>query len=148
MDWTPIIANAVAIVAPIAGTVIVTLIGIGIKRANAWLQSKVESERMRSALLQVSEATVAAVADLEKTVRPYMSDGKLTEDEQAQIKAAAMHRINTQVPYAVKALANAGMQDLEKFLNGRIELAVMTLPESTKPEAGEMRSEALLEKMI
>lgn len=135
MDWKEIldqtVSQTVAYAAPIVGAIIVSMITIGIKRFNAWVQSRDLGERMKTAVLQVSEATVATVADLEATVRPYMSDGKLTLAEQMEIKDAAIARITKQVPNALQVLTTAGMKDLESYIGGKIEQEVMKLPEST-----------------
>lgn len=125
------IDQAVAILAPWVGAVIVSLVGYGITRFNAWMQSKVDSERMQAALLQVSEATVSAVMDLEATMRPMLSDGQLTLAEQKQIKAAALNRVNALAPNAIRALASAGMMDMEAYIAGKIEQVVATLPPSS-----------------
>lgn len=134
MDWTLIGNTAVTILLPIVITSLGTLATIGLKRFNSWLATREMGERMKTAVLQLSEATVAAVADLEVTMRPYMSDGKLTPNEQRQIKEAALNRIKLQAPGALQALTAAGMADLDNLINGKIETAVMALPESTKKE--------------
>jgi hypothetical protein len=126
--WQPVIDQTVAILAPCVGAIIVSLLGIGLKRANAWIKAKIESERMQAALIQVSESTVSAVMDLEATMRPMLSDGKLTLDEQRQIKEAALNRIKTHAPTALETLTAAGLKDLDQFIAGKIEKAVAEMP--------------------
>lgn len=130
MDWQGVMNQTVSMMAPVVGSIIVTLLGIGLKRANEWIKAKVESERMEAALIQVSESVVSTVLDIEAEVRRYMSDGRLSKAEGEQLKEAARNRVYTQVPKALEALTRAGIEDLDGYLNGKIEQAVNDARES------------------
>lgn len=130
-----LISQVIPVLVTAAGSILTTLLMIGMKRANEWIRTKVESQRMETALIQLSEAVGGVVMDLEAEVRRFMTDGKLTQDEQRSLKALARGRIEAQAPAALSALALAGIRDMEGFINGKIEEAVSNLPRSNQPEA-------------
>jgi len=142
MDWTEIGNTAVSILLPIVLTGLGTLATIAFKRFSSWMATREMGEKTKTAILQISEAAAAAVADLEVTMRPYMSDG-LTKAEQEEIKAAALNRIKTQAPVALKSLTAAGMADLDVFVNGKIERAVAEMPKQLEAVVGTSPSDDL-----
>lgn len=128
MEWQPIVNGVLMQAAPYVGAVLVSLIGIGLKRLNDWIRVKVESERLETALVQVTEAVGSTVMDLEVQVRRLMSDGDLSEEDRATLRGLAQARVRQQIPKALKMLATAGLGDLEAYINGKIEEAVATMP--------------------
>lgn len=136
MDWQPIVDQSIAIAAPVVGSCLLGLLGIGLNRLNGYIKAKVQGEHLQTAILQVTEAAGSTVMDLEATVRKYMGDGKLTKAEQEQLRESAILRIRTLAPQAIEGLAKAGMKDLDAYLGGKIEQAVANMPKKLEAVAG------------
>jgi len=136
-----LITQMMPILVTAAGTLLTALVALGLKQLNSWIKAKVQSEQTATALIQLSEAVGSVVMDLEVEVRRFMSDGQLTQAEQQQLKSMARSRIQKQAPKALDALVKAGMDDINFFLNGKIEAAVAGMPDKagTRDERRETR---------
>lgn len=121
------------VMAAATGSILTTLLMIGMRNLNAWIRARVDSERMETALIQLSEAVTATVMDIEAEVRKFMSDGKLSRGEQIKLKTLARARVKKIAPGAINALARAGIEDIETYINGKIEDAVALMPKRLEP---------------
>ncbi len=123
MDWQPIIDQIVAALVPIVVAGLSTLIALGLKQLNAWVAAKTKNEEMKIAMQQLQEAVNSTVHDLEASVRRYMSDGKLTDEEITSLRDQALSRVKAQAPEALRALTKAGLSEVNTFILGKIEQA-------------------------
>ena len=109
----------------------------------AWLANeirrRVQSEHARGVMLRLVEATDAAVREVEQTVVPEVraaaADGKITGEEAAKIRDAAVNR-------AKMYLGRRGIGELQRVIDtdqleavirGRVEAAVHGM-KSEKPQ--------------
>jgi hypothetical protein len=127
MDWKVITSELLVAVAPALIGVLAALLGLAIKRLNDWLRTKVESQVLQTAMLQVADAVMTTVADIEKESRQYMGDGHLSKEEGQKLKALAKQRIMAQAPEALGTLAKAGITNLEQYVGGKIEQYLMNI---------------------
>lgn len=127
MDWTTVRSDLIAALAPLLIGILSALLGIAVKRLNDWLRAKVQSEALQLAMIQVADAVTTTVADIEKEIRVYMTDGKLSKEEAQQLKDLAKNRIMAQAPQALGTLARAGVQNLEEYVGGKIEQYLMRI---------------------
>ena len=132
--WKEIIAQVTPMLVTVISTIISAFIIIGMKRINEYIKERVKSERLESALIQVNEAVATTVLDIEAEVRRFMSDGKLTKDEQRILKDMARIRIMNQAQQSLETLTKSGLQNLNDYINGKIEQAVADIPESDGKE--------------
>jgi len=117
-----------AILAPVIVTVVGGLVSWGIAEGTRYLRAKTRNEVLGAALAQVGNITQSVVSDLEETMKKGMAartqDGKLTMAEAKALKEAALSRINNQLPAKLEKAARAGVNDLDQYIQGRIEEAV------------------------
>jgi hypothetical protein len=127
MDWGVIRTELIAALAPLLIGILSALLGIAMKRLNDWLKAKVKSEILHNAMVQVADAVTTTVADIEKELRVYMGDGRLSREEALELKNLARKRIMAQAPAALGTLARAGVQNLEEYVGGKIEQYLINL---------------------
>lgn len=117
----------------LAGTLLMgalTWAGVAVKNLIA---TKVQNEAVKGVLTRLDDAVFAVVKELEQTVaaglREAAADGKITPEEVAKIKQAALDKVKSYVgPKGLDtALAVLGLKDasaLDALISGRVEAAV------------------------
>jgi len=129
METNSIMSQIIAAILPAVIGILAALFGLAMKRLNDWIRVKIENETLETALLQVSEVTETTVREIEKEIRKYMTDGKLSQEEARELKSLAKTRIMSQIPQALGVMATAGIKNLEQYLGGKIEQAVSGIKE-------------------
>jgi hypothetical protein len=129
-------------VLPIALTGLVGVIVWAVKALAAKLTAEGKATKLQNAESRLALFAAAAVADVEATLRPLVAkaseDGKLTPEEAAELKKAAMDRVKAMLAdkgaAEVQAILGIFAPQLEVIISGFIERAVGRLPPSV-PDA-------------
>lgn len=96
-----------------------------------------KGEVTRNLLLKLNDIVWHVVLELEQTIvaglREANADGKITEEEIKKIKKMALQKIRSFISFQeiAKVLGFASEENVEEFVQGRIESSVMTLKKST-----------------
>ncbi|MBL8968588.1 MAG: hypothetical protein JNG85_16400 [Spirochaetaceae bacterium] len=117
-------------------------------RAVAFINAKVKSENLRTALLKVDEAVVTTVKALQQTtvtsLKDATKDGVFTAEEAAKVKAEAMQLVLSQLGSLEAIGKQLGMAEVERIkalIDAKIEAAVFdtrrSFGEALLFEAGE-----------
>jgi hypothetical protein len=78
----------------------------------------------------------STVAKISETVKEVGADGIITKEEGQMLKTAAMQAVNNQLPPATKKILEIANKELQDFISGKIEVAVLTT-KRLKAEAGD-----------
>mgnify|MGYP000501119286 CR=1 FL=1 len=126
---TPFTQQLLGIILPALLTLIAAMVSIGLKYVIQWLNTKVKNDELKSAIEMLSDVTWDVVNEMEQTVRPMLSDGKLTKEEQARIKRAAIDKVNNVLAPTVKKSLEKTVGNMEKMIETKIEAYVKTMKE-------------------
>lgn len=101
--------------------------GIGVLAA--FLRAKAAESKAARVGLVVTEAARSAVLELDATIKPklkdYLADGKLSDDEKAELKHLAMDLLKTKLPAGLLSTAGSIFGAFtDTYLAGKIEQAV------------------------
>lgn len=104
-----------------------TLAGIGILAA--FLRAKAAESKAAKVGLVVTEAARAAVLELDATIKPklkaFLADGKLSDEEKAELKKMALDLLKTKLPAGLLSAAGGVFGAFtDTYLAGKIEQAV------------------------
>lgn len=120
---------------PYIVTAVVAIGGWLLTEFARWVRSKIHNEKTFNMIAIIDDIVRSTVIDLEKTVRPALSDGKLTKEEGENIKNKAIELIKKQLP---KHLSNGQTSlltsDITAYISSKIEQAVVN---ETKKQGGE-----------
>ena len=110
----------------------------GIAMLTAFLRAKAQESKVAGAGLLLSEATRAAVLEIDTTLKPQLqaalADGVLTDAEKAKLKAAALELVKQRLPAAALASAKGVFGGfLDTYLSGKVEQAVLEKKALEKP---------------
>lgn len=115
----------------IAGSVLeVALVGL-LGLLFTWIRSRMQSERMGSALDALEKAAVITVGELQQTtvseLKAARKDGKLSKDDIVGLGEKALKLIASRMgESALETLRAAGM-DIEDVIHAHVETAVLGL---------------------
>lgn len=126
--------NVLKLLEIISPILLLLLTWIGVKTGKL-IGAKVQNEYLKGVLVRLSETVFAAVKELQQTVvdaiKVANADGKITDDEKASIKAAAVKTIKSHlgVKGIKELLAVLGLDEdaLDSFLGTQVEAAVLDL---------------------
>jgi hypothetical protein len=103
-----------------------------------YIQAKVKSEYLRGVLVRLDDAVLAAVREIQQVtveaIKAASADGKLTPEERAKVKQAAIDSVKSHL--GTKGLAELakilGLEGgaIEKLLSTRVEAAVHDLKQA------------------
>lgn len=107
-------------------------------KATQYIQAKVKNEYLRGALTRLNDAVLTAVREVQQVaveaIKAGRADGKLTADEKAAVKKAALDSVKSHlgvkgVDELIKIL---GLSDgsIDRLLESKIEAAVHALKSS------------------
>jgi len=113
-----------AVVAPYLVTIVVALIGWGLTELTRFIRSKTNNERIIGVMSVIRELVDGTVADLENTVRPMLSDGRLSKEEAAELKSTAVLRVRSQLPKMVENQSKLFTDDVLAYINDQVEQSV------------------------
>jgi len=134
------IAQLVPHLADALVTVVLALITLIAARLSAYLREAGKGERLASAMLRLNDAVGTAVREIEQTVRPLVvaaaADGRITPEEAAQLKDAAMasarRYMGAHVGADLKKILGVTEDDFDRLLDAKVEAAVHDLRLRTK----------------
>jgi hypothetical protein len=107
-----------------ASTLVVMLVGWGLKLLGAYIAAKTKNEALATAFNTFSEIVDTTVKELDQTFKKAAADGKFTEEEKVEIKNLALDKVNTQLPDYLKTQLGNAVNDLETFVDSKIEATV------------------------
>jgi hypothetical protein len=90
-----------------------------------WVRSRTNNELAFAALDDIEDLVRTVVSDVGQTFELAAADGKITPEEGAEMKAMAHATITSQIPPMVKRNALRLVNDLDEFVNSRIEREVV-----------------------
>ena len=120
-------------IAPLLAPLLLALMGVVVAKLNAYIAAHVKSKRWAGALSRLDDTVFTVVGDIAQTsantLKADSADGKLTVDEAARLKTAAIAKVKTY-------LGESGLNDLceilcldpatvHDFLGSKIEAAVL-----------------------
>ena len=139
---SPVLELVLKYIAPPLLTAIGALLAWLLGLAVSFLKTKTESSKLAYVGLFLTEAARSVVAEVEATLVPMakeaLEDGKLTPEEGARIKAAALEMLKTKLPPALLLQAKGSFGPLlDTILGGLLERAnaeqkVQTLEQATE----------------
>lgn len=97
------------------------------------ISTKVKNAQLQAALLHLQESVIHTVAELEQTlvaaIRLANADGKITDEEKANLAKVALESVKNQLGTNNIAVIQSvlGVLDIDKFITTRIESEVMRL---------------------
>jgi hypothetical protein len=103
-----------------------------------FIQAKVQSEYLRGVLVRLDDAVLSAVREVQQVtvdaIKSASPDGKLTPEQQAKVKQAAIDTIKSHLGMkGIGELAKVlGLEDgtIDKLLSTRVEAAVHDLKQA------------------
>jgi len=126
---TPFMQQILGIVLPALLALIAALVSVGLKFVIQWLNTKIKNDEISGALGLLTDAVQDVVNEMEQTVRPMLSDGKLSMEEQARIKRAAIDKVDKILAPSAKKALDKAVGNLEQLIETKIEATVKTMKE-------------------
>lgn len=120
---------------------VVAFLGWASIRLANWLKAKTKNEYLSGALVRLNDAVFSAVKEVEQTVvgaiRRAKADGKITDEEKAEIKAKAIAAVKSYLGAKgllelAKVLGLDGAA-LDALIGAKIEGAVHDMKTATDP---------------
>ena len=112
-----------------ASGLVVLIVGWGVKILGAYIANKTKNENLIVAFDTLAEIIDTTVKDLEQTFKAAAADGKFTDDEKRVIKAKALGMVDKQLPEFVKSQIAVGVNDLQGYVDSKIEAIVLEMKE-------------------
>lgn len=119
----------------ILGPVVAALAGWALLKVGAWLKTKTQNEQARALIDLAARSAGTAVRAVEATLRPTLkaaaSNGKLTPNEGAALRVAALKAMKSDMgPAAAELLQKSlqlGRDEFDGWLGRQVEAANLTL---------------------
>lgn len=123
---------------PLLGSLLLALLSFGVAKLITLIQAKTKNEWLKGALVKATEAVFNAVHSVEQTMaakfKEAAADGKITPEEAAQLKAAALESVKSYLgEKGLKELMSVLSLDalgLDKFLADKIEANVAQMKQA------------------
>ena len=112
------------LLAPILVTVVTALVSWGLAEASRYIRARTNNENALMAMEDISALTRTVVSEVGQTFKVAAEDGKITAAEGQHMKNIALDRIRNQIPPLVVKHAEKAVNDLEAFIESRIEREV------------------------
>jgi uncharacterized membrane protein YebE (DUF533 family) len=115
----------IKVIADPLGALLLGLVNAGVVLAIRWIHNRTKNERAQAAVTAIGDVTTATVARLnQQVVNALKNDGKFDEAEKAQIKQVALKSINEQLRPEVRKAAGGFLDDLDAYIDSKLEEAV------------------------
>ena len=135
----PIVVVSLQILLPAIGTLLVALLGFG----SAWLNAKADQiknetvqEKTTEYIFNLQQVMASIVDAATKTVvdglKEANADGKLTPEEQVQIKATVSNTIKAQLTEEGRAMLGTIVADIDIWIDAWIESYLKRKEESSR----------------
>jgi len=106
-------------------TLITSFVGYALILMRRWIENKLHLEHSSNSFQLMDKIVEAVVNDLEQTVRPMLSDGKLSKVEQLKLKELALERSRKLIAPEIKDLLLTKITNLDEYLSSRIEYEIL-----------------------
>lgn len=140
MEKSQFVGQLVSELLPVVHLIVVTLVGLALRKVSELVSTKVKNERIAGVLERVGQFTWEVVLELEQTLMKELkaaaseaSDGgaAITAAELAHVKSEAVLRIQALLgPDGLKSMAKElGLtpEGISSYLSTKVEAAVMQL---------------------
>lgn len=109
--------------------VVLTLLGIGLGYLKTWLQAKIDSERLDSAIAEATDAVYTAVAEQSQKFVDDLKQADAFNQDAAKLAATgALRRTKDILSCRSKEILTEYKGDAEEYLIAKIEEAVRHQP--------------------
>lgn len=136
MDEQTLSQQLLAIIIPVAVAAVSALTTWALYELKKWIKGRTDSQAIDDAMMILEMSVQSTVAKISETVKEVGADGVITADEGLKLKGAAMQAVNDQLPPATKKILEIANNQLQDFISGKIEVAVLTT-KRLKAEAGD-----------
>ena len=102
-----------------------------------WVKERTDSQALDDSLAVLGQVIQNTVAQINETVKEAAKDGIVSKEESVQLKSMAIERIHRQIPEATKKILAVGIDNLDEFVSGQIEVALIST-KRMKADAGMM----------
>jgi len=137
MEEQTLMQSLLQIIIPFAVAAVSALTTWALYELKKWVKSRTKSEALNEALNVLGVVVQNTVAKINETVKEVGADGVITPDEAQKLKGAAMTSIKQQLPPATQKILEIGIGQLDDFISGQVEVAVLTT-KRLKVDAGSM----------
>ena len=100
-----------------------------------FITSRIDSKRVKDSFDMISGIATNVVKELELTIRKAYGDGKLTDDEKAEILEIAKAKVKEHLPTVVSELGSLGVDSLDDLIVTKINSAVYDMKEKKLADA-------------
>lgn len=90
-----------------------------------WVKKRTDSQALDDSLAVLGQVVENTVAQINETVKEAATDGIVSKEEAVQLKSMAIDRIKSQIPDATKKILEIGINNLNEFVSGQIEVALI-----------------------
>lgn len=123
---------------PLLGTILLALMSMGAAKLVALIQAKTKNEWLKTALVRATDAVFQAVHFVEQTMAAKLkdaaSDGKISAEEGAQLKAAALDAVKSYLGdngmKELMSILGFDSPSLDKFLSDKIEASISQIKQA------------------
>ena len=130
-DLTAQIAD---ILVPAAGTLVTALVSWIVAEVARYVRARTKNEAVANAMERIGHTVATTVAEIEQRVVPQvragLADGRLDKVEKMKLKALARHTVLARLAPQVRKEAAKAVGNLDRFVNAKIEQAVLDLRRS------------------
>lgn len=125
--------QTIELVAAIVQPLLLTLLAYLSAQVAAWIRARVSNTRYQVALTRLTEIVITTVHELEQTtvegLKEASTDGKLTDDEKAEIKHKALNVVLDHIGDLGKLAEDLGVtrDSIVSFIEAKIESEVHRL---------------------
>jgi hypothetical protein len=120
MFWAELLKAGIGLVS----LALTSLLGLAFK----WLLGKIKNEKIQQFFSKLETVTYTVVSGLEQTMRQELAkaheDGKLTAEDYAALKNAALEQICNAIPNTYVDAVKSEIPNLHDFIAQQIEAAV------------------------
>ena len=119
--WDQFFTEIAKIVYPAAVSVVAaacTWLCVAIKQH---IERSIKTKNIRNALFHLDATIQTVIAEMEQTVRPMLSDGKLSKEEAQKIKEMAIERVKAILDKNAKEILMAMVDDFSGLIGSKIE---------------------------
>ena len=102
-----------------------------------WVKKRTDSQALDDSLAVLGQVVQNTVAQINETVKEAAKDGIVSKEEAVQLKSMAIERIHRQIPAGTKKILQVGIDNLDEFVSGQIEVALIST-KRMKTDAGMM----------
>jgi len=135
MDDKSMVDQLMAIVLPAGLSAVSIILTWLLYELRNWVKKKTDSQALDDSLAVLGQVIQNTVTQINETVKEAAADGVVSHAEAVQLKSMAIERISRQIPPGTKKILQAGIDNLDDFVSGQIEVALIST-KRMKTDAG------------